>query len=124
MFLSKTIAAFTLSIVFASFGKAAAQSTTTNLTDSLPMFRVQIDSLDHQIIALLGQRMKVVDEVGAYKARRNIPTLQQKRFDAILQKNIALGKTLNLSETFITELMNAIHKESLSKENLLQKSNP
>jgi chorismate mutase len=99
---------------------AVAQQSAQSLADSLPVFRAQIDSLDSQIIALLGQRMKVVDEVGKYKARLNIPVLQQKRFDAILQKNIALGKNVQLSETFVTELMHAIHKESLSKENVLQ----
>ncbi|HWB24144.1 MAG TPA: chorismate mutase [Chitinophagaceae bacterium] len=94
--------------------KADAQ---TAPADSLAMFRVQIDSLDKQLIEILGKRMQVVEAVGEYKARHNIPALQQSRFDAILQKNILMGKAVNLSATLITEVMNAIHKESLSKEN-------
>ncbi len=88
----------------------------TAATDSLAMYRVQIDSLDKQLIEILGRRMQVVDAVGKYKALHNIPALQQNRFDALLQKNIALGKAFNLSATLITEVYNAIHKESLGKE--------
>lgn len=92
--------------------RAGAQTT----KDSLAIFRTQIDSLDKQLIEILGKRMQVVDAVGKYKAAHNIPALQQSRFDAILQKNIALGKTYNLSATLVTDIMNAIHKESLGKE--------
>jgi len=93
--------------------KASAQPATT---DSLAMFRVQIDSLDKQLIEILGKRMQVVQQVGQYKALHSIPALQKARFDAILQKNIAMGKAYGLSETLVTEVMNAIHKESLGKE--------
>jgi len=89
------------------------------ITDTLAWYRKQIDSLDKQLIEILGKRMQVVEQVGYYKAKHNMPALQQNRFDAILQKNIALGKMNGLSEAFITELMNAIHKESLGKENAI-----
>ncbi len=91
----------------------------TNNIDSLSFYRRQIDSLDNQLIEVLGKRMEVVENIGYYKAKHNMPALQQNRFDAILQKNIALGKKYGLSGTFITELMNAIHKESLAKENAI-----
>ncbi len=104
------IAALTVSI----HTKISAQTTTI---DSLAIYRVQIDSLDKQLIELLGRRMQVVVQVGQYKALHNIPALQKARFDAILQKNIAMGKAYGLSEALISEVMNAIHKESLGKEN-------
>jgi chorismate mutase len=87
--------------------------------DSLPFFRADIDRLDAELIKILGQRMQVVAEVGKYKATHNIPALQTGRFNAILQKNIELGKKEDLSEKLITDLMNAIHAESLAKENAL-----
>ena len=111
---SLAIIIITLTIITNS--KLSAQ---TGNTDSLVMFRTQIDSLDKQLIEILGKRMQVVVQVGQYKAQHNIAALQKARFDAILQKNIAMGKTYNLSETLITEVMNAIHKESLSKENAI-----
>lgn len=98
------------------FSFVRAQTATQPTVDSLAIFRNQIDSLDAEIIQLLGRRMQVAEQVGAYKARRTMPPLQQGRFEAILKKNIALGKAVNLSETCITELMHAIHKESLAKQ--------
>ena len=88
--------------------------------ESLILFRNRIDSLDEKVIELLGRRMGVVDQVGKYKARLGIPSLQQSRFDAILQKNIIFGKSLGLTETFVTELMQAIHKESLGRQQMFK----
>jgi chorismate mutase len=89
--------------------------------DSLQAFRKEIDSLDQQLIRILGKRMEVVTEVGKYKAVHHIAPLQTKRFEELVQKNILLGKDVQLSEAFIRRLMDAIHEESLSKEKLLQK---
>ena len=89
--------------------------------DSLQMFRRNIDSLDLQLIHILGKRMEVVTAVGKYKAAHQIAPLQPKRFEEIVAKNILLGKKEQLSETFIRSLMYAIHNESLLKENALQK---
>jgi len=85
--------------------------------DSLQIFRKNIDSLDYRLIQLLGQRMEVVTSVGKYKAAHNIAPLQSKRFEEIVQKNIVLGRKEQLSEAFIRKLMDAIHEESLAKEN-------
>ena len=89
--------------------------------DSLQTYRKQIDSLDLQLIRVLGQRMEVVTAVGKYKAFHQIAPLQPKRFEEILQKNIVLGREFQLSETFIRTFMEAIHQESLAKENALKK---
>ena len=90
-------------------------------TDSLSVYRKQIDSLDSQLIQLLGKRMEVVTAIGSFKFVHHIPPLQSKRFEEILQKNIVNGRGVQLSESFIRELMEAIHKESLAKENALLK---
>ena len=114
-------AAIILFIVGASFQthKASGQ-TATQQTDSLAVYRQMIDSLDHQLINILGNRMQVVTTIGIYKAKNNIPALQQSRFDALVKKNVEAGKLQNLSEQFIIEIMNAIHKESLAKEEALR----
>jgi chorismate mutase len=90
--------------------------TSKNTDQTLKMNRTKIDSLDKKLIEVLGQREQVVKEIGIYKAKNNIPPLQADRFKQVLQKSIEAGKKQGLSETFITELMNAIHKESLRIE--------
>ena len=103
---------------------ASAQSVpmeTPKSTDqTLKISRNKIDSLDKQLITLLGQREQVVKEIGIYKAKNNIAPLQADRFKQVLEKAVEAGKKEGLSETFITELMNAIHKESLRIEEELK----
>lgn len=84
--------------------------------DSLAQFRAQIDSLDQQVIRLLAQRMDVVRRVGAYKLRRNLEVVQPARFEAMVRNAVAFGARFGLSETFITELMHAIHTESVGMQ--------
>lgn len=94
-----------------------SQTTPTPAVDAaLKVQRQKIDSLDNQLLKIIGLREQIVKEVGIYKAKNNVPALQAARFKQILEKNIALGKQMGLSAEFITELMNAIHKESLRIE--------
>ncbi|WP_310102923.1 chorismate mutase [Mucilaginibacter pocheonensis] len=91
-------------------------TTTKGADQTLQINRKKIDSLDKALIALLGERERVVKDIGIYKAQNNIPALQADRFKQVVEKSVAAGKKEDLSETFITELMNAIHKESLRIE--------
>ncbi|SDG30977.1 chorismate mutase [Pedobacter terrae] len=94
-----------------------AQSTFPSSTmNPLESNRKKIDSLDQQLIELLGQRELIVKEIGIYKAKNHIPPLQAARFQQVLDRNIAAGKKHDLSPDFVTEVFNAIHKESLRKE--------
>lgn len=88
---------------------------------TLAIHRKKIDSLDQQLIAILGERERVVKEVGIYKAENHIPALQKSRFREILEKNIKMGAQEGLSERLINKVMNAIHEESLSIERALKK---
>jgi chorismate mutase len=103
-----------------SYSLVSAQTTPMNTPkgndQTLQVSRKKIDSLDKALIALLGERERVVKEIGVYKAKNNIPALQADRFKQVIEKSIEAGKKEGLSETFVTELMNAIHKESLRIE--------
>lgn len=85
--------------------------------DQLEVFRNQIDSVDAQLIELLAQRMKIVGEIGEYKSQKNITILQLERWEKVRERGIELGKTLGLSENFITQLLRMIHKEAILKQN-------
>lgn len=103
-----------------SYNLVSAQSlsvkTPPGTDQTLQTSRKKIDSLDKALIALVGERERVVKDIGIYKAKNNIPSLQADRFKQVLEKSVEAGKKEGLSETFITELMNAIHKESLRIE--------
>ena len=93
-----------------------AQSKAINTKQDLDAGRVKIDSLDNQLMKILGERERIAQAIGVYKAKNHIPPLQEARFKEVLNKSIEAGKKEGLSAEFITELMNAIHKESLRIE--------
>jgi chorismate mutase len=97
-----------------------AQSHSPKPPTTLDINRKKIDSLDSKIIETIGLREKLVKEIGVFKAMNHIPPLQASRFQAVLEKSLVLGKQQELSEAFVTELMNAIHKESLRIENAIK----
>ena len=97
-----------------------AQSKSNNIVinnkQDLDAQRKIIDSLDNQLIQVLGQREQVVKAIGIYKAKNNIAPLQAARFQQVINQSIAAGKKQGLSPQFITQVMNAIHEESLRIE--------
>jgi len=78
--------------------------------------RTQIDVADHQLIEMLGKRMKISDEIGALKKEHNVAVLQSKRWNEILGKMILQGEEKNLSEEFILRVFKAIHQESINHQ--------
>lgn len=101
------------SMLFAQETPAKAQDSSLN---TLQINRKKIDSLDKKLMQLIGERERAVKEIGVYKAKNNIPALQAGRFKQVLEKSVIAGEKEGLSATFITEMMNAIHKESLRIE--------
>jgi chorismate mutase len=117
-FYSRILGLFVVSLFNYSLvsAQSAPMKTPKGTDQTLQISRKKIDSLDKALITLLGERERVVKEIGVYKAQNNIPALQADRFKQVIQKSIEAGKKEGLSETFVTELMNAIHKESLRIE--------
>ena len=79
--------------------------------------RQQINHLDDEMMQILGQRMKVADEIGEYKKANNIAILQTNRWNAILERAYAKGEKLGLSKEFITKYFDAVHMESINHQN-------
>ena len=78
--------------------------------------RTQIDVIDHQLIEVLGKRMKVSDGIGILKKENNVSVLQSKRWNEILGKMILEGEQNNLSEEFVLRMFKAIHQESINHQ--------
>lgn len=79
----------------------------------LAKLRAQIDNYDEKILEILGNRMKIADQIGELKKEKNVAILQNKRWNEILGKMILDGKELGLSEEFVLQLFKAIHQESI-----------
>lgn len=92
-------------------------SLNTSVQDKLKMLREQISILDDEIIQVLGARMKVAEEIGMLKKENNMPILQISRFQELINENRSKGLRHGLSEEFIIQLLDAIHIESINKQN-------
>jgi len=83
---------------------------------TLAELRDQIDKLDDKIINLLDQRMRVSEQIGAYKKENNITILQTKRWDDMLRSRLNLGAKKGLSDEMISKIFRAVHQESINKQ--------
>jgi len=99
--------------------KLQFRNTTSENSDfkkRLEQYREQIDSVDLQLMELLSQRMKIVENIGIYKKQNNVTILQPSRWREILQTRTEWAKKLGLSENFVMQLLQIIHKESIEKQ--------
>lgn len=82
----------------------------------LTAYRQEIDRLDSYMLELLAERMNIAVEIGKYKKENQIAIHQPKRWAATIKRALGIGKTNALSENFILELFQKIHKESIEKQ--------
>lgn len=91
-------------------------SAEAEFNNKINTLRTQIDVIDHQLIEVLGKRMKVSDSIGQLKKANNVAVLQSKRWNEILGKMILEGEQHKLSEEFVLRMFKAIHQESINHQ--------
>ena len=89
--------------------------------NELENLRIKIDNADSQILEIIGNRMKVSEEIGKIKKNQNVAILQSARWNDILEKMISDGKEKGLSEDFILKIFKAIHQESINHQEKILK---
>ncbi|WP_075601675.1 bifunctional 3-deoxy-7-phosphoheptulonate synthase/chorismate mutase type II [Saccharicrinis aurantiacus] len=83
----------------------------------LDNLRLTIDELDTKVLEVLQKRMEISESIGKYKRDNNITILQSRRYDEIMNNRKERGMKLGLSDEFLTDLFESIHKESVSRQN-------
>lgn len=89
---------------------------------ALEKLRQQINHLDDELMQILGQRMKVAEQIGLYKKNNEITILQTNRWNEILERAFKQGDKLGLSKEFITKYFDAVHMESINHQNKIMNS--
>ena len=87
--------------------------------EPLTELRRQIDEIDADLIGMIGQRMKLADQIGDFKAERNIAVLQESRWEVVLQQASEKGKAHGLSEQFMKTYLRAVHQESIDHQDAI-----
>lgn len=85
--------------------------------DKLIALRKQMDGIDDDLVRLLGERMKIAEEIGMVKKEKGMTILQVKRWEEIIERVSKLGGLQDLSKNFLERYLNAIHQESIDHQN-------
>ncbi|RPJ77889.1 MAG: 3-deoxy-7-phosphoheptulonate synthase [Alphaproteobacteria bacterium] len=75
--------------------------------------RNQIDRLDNELLHTIKLRKDIVEKIAKAKLEQNITALQRNRFDQLMKERMDAGKNLGLEESFIKEIFDAIHEQSV-----------
>jgi chorismate mutase len=84
--------------------------------NKLEELRSEIDKLDEELIDILARRMKVVEEIGAYKKANRITILQLKRWSQLTKDRVEAGIRMGLSREFILKLLESVHEEGIQRQ--------
>jgi chorismate mutase len=102
-----------LSQLLNGFQVREVQSTNQAFAHHLNDLRQKIDHVDEEIIKLIGERMKISEEVGRYKKENNITILQLERYKEIIRTRTEWARKMGLTEEFIEIYLEQLHKESI-----------
>lgn len=82
----------------------------------LEELRDMIDQLDEEIAQKLGTRMALAERIGEHKREHSVAIMQPERWERIMQRQLKLASHLGLGEVFVTEFMDAVHRESIRRQ--------
>ncbi len=92
------------------------QQTPSELSNKLEELRSNIDRIDNYLLELLSERMDIAKNIGQYKRDNDVTVLQTSRWDEIVRDRVERGVSKELTETFVKEMFEAIHQESIRKQ--------
>jgi len=81
--------------------------------------RNTINDIDNQLIELLSSRMKIIDDIAAFKKTHNMSVFQENRWNQLLEQHLKSGELRGLNSEFIHKIFNAIHAESIEKQSTI-----
>lgn len=83
----------------------------------LEKYRREIDQIDTELFTLLSRRMEIAERIGEEKRDNNVAILQRNRWREIVDNVTARATELGLSAEFIRTVLDAVHIESIGRQN-------
>ena len=80
-------------------------------------YRTEIDQIDAELFDLLSRRMVAAENIGRIKRDNDVTILQSSRWSDIVARILTQSEKLNLSKDFLSAVLEAIHIESINKQN-------
>lgn len=90
----------------------------TNRTDAdhlhgLSALRLQIDSLDDQLVEILAHRMAIARKIGAFKKENGLAILQLERWAEVLGTRTGWAGDRAVGVSFMSRFLELLHEESI-----------
>lgn len=89
--------------------------------EEIEQIRQILDSMDAEVVDLIGKRMELVRQLGKIKGENNMPVYQADRWREIVESRTRWGLANGLDNDFILRLFTLIHDKSIRTQiDLLQ----
>ena len=109
-------------VIFLAFMPFLSASTKAGTQEQLATYRQQIDSIDHQLVELIQERARVVQQVGVVKQEAHIPVTDTGREQLVIQKAEGLAKGGPLPTEAVGRIYQKLVEEMRNWEASLTKS--
>lgn len=84
--------------------------------NDIEQVRQILDTMDAEIVDIIGKRMELVERLGLIKKENNMPIFQQERWREIVDSRTIWGEKNNLDASFILKLFELIHDQSIQTQ--------
>ena len=99
--------------LLASLEVPTAQPEGSQDREALEGLRLQMDSVDEQLMRLLSRRMELAKDIGVLKHRNRWSLLSVARWRDIIASRTSWGSELGLSPEFLEKVLGSVHEESI-----------
>ncbi len=94
----------------------------TSSQEEIEQIRQILDSMDAEVVDILGKRMELVEKLGLIKGANNMPIYQAERWREIIESRTQWGSNNQLPADFILKLYELIHDQSIHRQIKILKS--
>lgn len=86
------------------------------MSEELGVLRGELDRIDEALFALVRDRMRCIEQVGAVKARAGTPVFQPGRAAEVERQAAARAREHDLDEAFLVRLADLLMEEAIRVE--------
>ncbi len=97
-------------------GLVIRQSSCDTVQEEIEQIRQILDTMDAEVVDLIGKRMELVKQLGQIKIDNNIAIFQQERWREIIESRSEWGRINQLNDAFILKLFELIHDQSIKTQ--------
>ncbi len=78
--------------------------------------RQEVDYLDDELLNLLARRLELSHQLGELKKNFDLPILQPRRWEQILNTRTSAGQAIGLDASFLIKWLQLMHQESIRRQ--------